>query len=64
MKRFIKWFLFLCALLVITFTAGIVLAFVSEWIVGTMDSPLFAIVFVLLVVLVSAAFMAIAGEDL
>ncbi len=64
MKRFVKWFLFLCALLVIIFTAGIVLMFVSERIVGTMDSPLFAIVFVLLVVLVSAAVAAIAGEDL
>nr|DAR41403.1 MAG TPA: hypothetical protein [Caudoviricetes sp.] len=64
MKRFVKWFLFLCALLVIIFTVGIVLMFVSERIVGTMDSPLFAIVFVLLVVLVSAAVAAIAGEDL
>ena len=64
MKRFVKWFLFLCALLVIIFMAGIVLAFVSERIVGTTDSPLFAIVFVLLVVLVSAAVTAIAGEDL
>jgi hypothetical protein len=64
MKRFIKWFLFLCASLVIIFTAGIVLAFVSERIVGTMDSPLFAIVFVLLAVLGSAAVAAIAGEDL
>ena len=64
MKRFVKWFLFLCALLVIIFTVGIVLAFVSERIVGTMDSPLFAIVFVLLVVLVSAAVAAIVGEDL
>lgn len=64
MKRFVKWFLFLCALLVIIFMVGIVLMFVSERIVGTMDSPLFAIVFVLLVVLVSAAVAAIAGEDL
>lgn len=64
MKRFIKWFLFLCALLAIIFAACIVLAFVSEWIVGTTDSPLFAIVFILLVVLVSAAVAAIAGEDL
>lgn len=64
MKRFVKWFLFLCALLVIIFTVGIVLMFVSERIVGTMDSPLFAIVFILLVVLVSAAVAAIAGEDL
>lgn len=64
MKRFVKWFLFLCALLVIIFAVGIVLAFVSEWIVGTMDSPLFAIVFVLLVVLVSAAVAAISGDDL
>ena len=64
MQRFVKWFLFLCALLVIIFTVGIVLMFVSERIVGTMDSPLFAIVFVLLVVLVSAAVAAIAGEDL
>lgn len=64
MKRFVKWFLFLCALLVIIFTVGSVSVFVLAWIVGTMDSPLFAIVFVLLVVLVSAAVAAIAGEDL
>lgn len=64
MKRFVKWFLFLCALMAIIFVVSIVLAFVSERIVGTTDSPLFAIVFLLLVVLVSAAVAAIAGEDL
>lgn len=64
MKRFVKWFLFLCALLVIIFTVGIVLMFVSAWIVGTTDGPLFAVVCVLLVALVFAAIAAIAGEDL
>ena len=64
MKRFVKWFLFLCALMAILFVVSIVLAFVSAWIVGTTDGPLFTVVCVLLVVLVFAAIAAIAGEDL
>nr|DAV29341.1 MAG TPA: hypothetical protein [Caudoviricetes sp.] len=64
MKRFVKWFLFLCALLVIIFTADIIFPFVAGLIVGTTDSALSAVVCVLLISLVAAAIASkIEGES-
>ena len=64
MKRFIKLFLLLCSWTLVAIVAAAILMLVSAWIAGSTESVLFNAVFVVLVILVCAAILAISGADI
>lgn len=64
MKRFIKLFLLLCSWALVAIVAAAILMLVSAWIAGSTESVLFNAVFVVLVIFVCAAILAISGADI
>lgn len=64
MKRFIKLFLLLCSGALAAIVAAAILMLVSAWIAGSTESVLFSVVFLVLVILVCAAILAISGADI
>lgn len=64
MKRFIKLFLLLCSWTLVAIVSATILMLVSAWIAGSTESVLFNAVFVVLVILVWAAILAISGADI
>ena len=64
MKRFIKLFLLLCSWALVAIVSATILMLVSAWIAGSTESVLFSAVFLVLTILVCAAFLAISGADI
>lgn len=64
MKRFIKLFLLLCSWALVAIVSAAILMLVSAWIAGSTESVLFSAVFLVLVILVCAAILAISGADI